>query len=177
MARSYSAECEHVRPPLPSAEVDFGISLKSTLENDTPSPEEGKASSNYDDIMRCLSPEQLPVLNALAREFAVCDHWHSSMPGPTWPNRFFAHAASSGGLDDSPTNDEMFAWKTFHGFEFKNGTVFEALAAKSATPWRLYTGGDFPNVAALKGIHHPQLLPFNEELHNIRSIVLPTARH
>jgi hypothetical protein len=25
-----------------------------------------------------------------------------------------------------------------------------------------YTGGDFPNVAALKGIHQPQLLPFND---------------
>jgi phospholipase C len=129
---------------------------------ESPSSEEGKALGDYGDIMRCLSPEQLPVLNALAREFAVCDHWHASMPGPTWPNRFFVHAASSGGLDDSPTNEEMFAWETFHGFEFKNGTVFDALAAKSATPWRIYTGGDFPNVAALKGIHQPQLLPFND---------------
>src|SRR5215472_4505352 len=56
---------------------------------ESPSPEEGKASGNYGDIMRCLSPEQLPVLNTLAREFAVCDHWHSSMPGPTWPKPIF----------------------------------------------------------------------------------------
>jgi phospholipase C len=129
---------------------------------ESPSPEEGKALGTYGDIMRCLSPEQLPVLNALAREFAVCDHWHASMPGPTWPNRFFVHAGSSGGLDDSPTNEEIFAWETLRGFELKNGTVFDALAAKSATPWRIYTGGDFPNVAALKGIHQPQLLPFND---------------
>jgi len=65
-------------------------------------------------------------------------------------------------LDDSPTNEEIFAWETLRGFELKNGTVFDALAAKSATPWRIYTGGDFPNVAALKGIHQPQLLPFND---------------
>jgi phospholipase C len=140
---------------------------------ESPSPEEGKASGNYGDIMRCLSPEQLPVLNALAREFAVCDHWHSSMPGPTWPNRFFVHAGSSGGLDDSPTKEEMFGWETFRGFEFKNGTVFDALAAKFATPWRIYTGGDFPNVAALKGIHLPQLLPFNDFTKDIENPSYP----
>jgi phospholipase C len=104
--------------------------------------------------MRCMSPEQVPVLNALAREFVVCDNWHASMPDPTWPNRFFVHAASSGGLDDSPSNEDMFAWETVHGFEFKNGTVFDALAAKSATPWRIYSGGDFPNVAQCRSGHH-----------------------
>ena len=40
-----------------------------------------------DEIMKCYVPEQLPILTTLAREFAVCDHWFSSMPGPTWPNR------------------------------------------------------------------------------------------
>src|ERR1044071_431560 len=34
------------------------------------------------EIMKCYSPEQLPVLSALAREFVVCDNWHASMPGP-----------------------------------------------------------------------------------------------
>jgi phospholipase C len=126
------------------------------------SPEEGRTPGNFGDIMRCLSPEQLPVLNALAREFAVCDNWHASMPGPTWPNRFFAHAGSSGGLDHSPTNEEMITWETVHGFEFPNGTVFDALGTKSTTGWRIYTGGDFPNVGALKGIHQSQLTPFND---------------
>jgi phospholipase C len=50
------------------------------------------------DIMKCFGSDQLPVLNALAREFVVCDNWHASVPGPTWPNRIFVHAASSGGL-------------------------------------------------------------------------------
>lgn len=140
---------------------------------ESPSPEEGKATANYGDIMRSQSPQQVPVLNALAREFAVCDRWFSSMPGPTWPNRFFVHAASSGGLDDSPTNEEMFAWSIFSGFEFPNGTVFDALAAKSSTPWRIYSGGDFPNVAALKGIHQPQILPFNDFPRDIENPLYP----
>ena len=37
----------------------------------------------------------LGVLHALADSFAVCDHWFSSLPGPTWPNRFFVHSGTS----------------------------------------------------------------------------------
>jgi len=32
----------------------------------------------------------LPALHRLAREFMICDHWFSSLSGPTWTNRFFA---------------------------------------------------------------------------------------
>ena len=53
--------------------------------------------------MRCFTPNQLPVLSALARSYAVCDAWFSSVPGPTLPNRAFAHFGTSfGRLDMSP---------------------------------------------------------------------------
>ncbi len=107
---------------------------------------------NPAEIMKCYRPEQLPVLNALAREFVICDNWHASMPGPTWPNRMFVHAASSGGLDHSPTTEEILAWETVDGFPFQNGTIFDSLNSKGITR-RLYGGDDFPMVAALKGIH------------------------
>jgi len=64
-------------------------------------------TANPAEIMKCYDPSQLPVLNALAREFVVCDNWHASLPGPTWPNRLFAHGASSGGLDHSLTTLEI----------------------------------------------------------------------
>ena len=60
-------------------------------------------NSTHDDIdvvMRGYAPGRLPAIHALAREFAVCDRWFSSVPGPTWPNRFFAHCASAGGFLD-----------------------------------------------------------------------------
>jgi phospholipase C len=141
---------------------------------ESPSPEEGKATDNFGDIMRCLSPEQVPIITALAREFAVCDNWHSSLPGPTWPNRFFAHAASSGGLDHSPTNEEMFEWETVHGFEFPNGTVFDRMAQKfGPNGWRIYSGGDFPNVAALKNVHQVQIAPFNDFRNDVANLNYP----
>jgi phospholipase C len=46
-------------------------------------------------IMGCHTGERLPVLSTLAREFAVCSRWFCSVPGTTWPNRLFAHAAQS----------------------------------------------------------------------------------
>ncbi len=89
--------------------------------------------SNYPggtgEAMKCFAPEQLPVLNALAREFVVCDHWFSSMPGPTEPNRMFAHAATSGFFDDSPTNTEISEsiFLPDSGIDFKTGTIFKSL--------------------------------------------------
>jgi len=103
------------------------------------------------EVMKCFAPEQLLVLVALAQEFAVCDNWHASMPGPTWPNRMFVHAASSGGLDHSPTTEEIVEWETIGGLQFKAGSIFDALKKKEVSR-RLYAGDDFPMVAALKGI-------------------------
>ena len=55
------------------------------------------------EVMRCFRPEQLPVLAALARQYTICDQWFSSVPGPTLPNRAFAHFGTSfGRLDMSP---------------------------------------------------------------------------
>jgi phospholipase C len=102
-------------------------------------------------IMNCYAPRQLPVLNQLAGEFAVCDAWFCSVPGPTFPNRFFAHAASSGGLDDSPSGLEI-GWNTlFDGFRFNNGTIFDLLD-EACIDWEVVEGDEFPATFALAGM-------------------------
>jgi outer membrane assembly lipoprotein YfiO len=113
--------------------------------------------------MKCYSPGQLPVLNALAREFAVLDRWFSSLPGPTWPNRFFAHAASSGGLDHSPSSGEIALWEVLAGFRFEKGTLFDSLnALGNDHAWRIYSAGGFPCVAGLKGITNLEIHDFDD---------------
>lgn len=49
-------------------------------------------ADQYGDIMKCFqTPTQLPVIYQLATEFALCDQWFASLPGPTFPqSRFFA---------------------------------------------------------------------------------------
>jgi len=57
----------------------------------------GDAPTDPREIMTCYTPEQLPVLSKLAREYAVCDQWFCSVPSQTLPNRDFIHAATSTG--------------------------------------------------------------------------------
>jgi len=46
------------------------------------------------EIMKYHAPGALPALHTLARNFTVCDRWFASLPGPTWPNRLFAHSGT-----------------------------------------------------------------------------------
>ncbi len=40
--------------------------------------------------------QHLPVYRHLAHNFCVCDAWHSSIPGDTWPNRLYSLAGCEG---------------------------------------------------------------------------------
>lgn len=86
-------------------------------------------------VMSYFEPTQIPVLATLAQEFAVVNTWHSSLPGPTWPNRFFVHAATSGGLNYSPNTEQILA-----GFSFKGGTIYERLGS-AVNDWHIYHDG------------------------------------
>jgi phospholipase C len=87
-------------------------------------------------VMRCHGPDHVPALTALAQEFALCDHWFASVPGPTWPNRFFIHAATSGGHTDNAIRI------------YPMRTIYENLSAAGRT-WRVYFH-DFPQSLALE---------------------------
>ena len=72
-----------------------------------------------EDIMGCFTPEALPVLSGLATGYAVCDHWFSSVPTETLPNRAFACAGTSQGhMDDKThtfTSPSIFGLLESHG--------------------------------------------------------------
>jgi len=126
---------------------------------------------DVDKVMRGIDTRnQTPALYQLATQFVLCDAWHSSLPGPTWPNRFFLHGASSAGLDHSPTRSELEEWEAVSGFTYPRGSIFDALGGGS---YRLYhdtsgpIAGQIPQVASLKGISffdaHP-LTYFEQDL-------------
>jgi phospholipase C len=74
-------------------------------------------------IMGAFTPEALPVLSGLARGYAVCDHWFSSVPTETFPNRAFACAATSQGhMNDgtaSFTVQSIFGLLTAHNLSWR----------------------------------------------------------
>ena len=103
--------------------------------------------------------QELPAMYELAKNFMVCDHWYSSLPGPTWPNRFFLHGASSNGLDHSPSNDDIFDWETWDGFRYPKGSIFDRMTDQGIS-WRLYhdTNGPLEGaISQVSSIHHIEL--------------------
>jgi phospholipase C len=111
-------------------------------------------------VMDCFQPDQLPVLSTLATEFALFNYWHSSLPGPTWPNRFFIHAATSGGLTDSPTTTQILS-----GFSFENLTIYERLTA-GGRKWCIYHDG-LPQTAGLTNLRDDFVDPFTKNFQGI----------
>jgi phospholipase C len=90
----------------------------------------------YAQIMTGYSPEQLPVLNGIAREFGVFDHWFSEVPSQTFMNRSFWTAATSSGL---VVNTPVRKW-----FEKNHAeTIFERLERHGKT-WKIYVMEPMP---------------------------------
>ena len=125
----------------------------TTTSEELPIP----TSDHFGDVMALFdTPKQLPVIHTLATEYAICDHWFSSMPGPTWPNRFFVHAGTSGDYDTLSKYGP--AWSQIKGYSFDNGTIFDAIK-KRGLGYALYNdtvgpsdGWLFPQVSGLAGI-------------------------
>ena len=84
-----------------------------------------KQPANGADIMKCVDPANIPALVELATEFCVCDRWHASVPGSTWPNRMFAHAATSAGTVTNVLN------------LYLQPTIFDRLTLAGRN-WRIY---------------------------------------
>ena len=111
-------------------------------------------------VMQCFQPDQMPVLSALAAEFALFNFWYSSLPGPTWPNRFFVHAASSGGLTDSPSTLQIVT-----GFSFQNGTIYDRLT-QAGKDWRIYHDG-LPQTAGIVSLRDEFINPLTKRFHDM----------
>jgi phospholipase C len=150
--------------PYPARTMDgFAASYAKVKDEDLPPP----TTDHIGDVMLGFeTTTRLPTTYALATSFTVCDHWFSSIPGPTWPNRMFVHAASSNGLDHTPSNEEVGLWETVDGFGFPHGSIYDALD-RAQLRWRIYNDdtdaysddpqrgsafGAIPQVSALKGI-------------------------
>src|ERR1051326_5112101 len=103
------------------------------------------------EVMKFFGPDELPVTHALVDAFTVCDQWFSSVPGPTWPNRFFVHSGTSLGrvsMPHGPFNPNLH-W-------YDQDTIFDRLNDHDIS-WKIYYG-DWPQSLLLT---HQLLIPTN----------------
>lgn len=91
--------------------------------------EDGRAQ-----VMKYHDLGTLPALHALAEHFTVCDHWFSSVPGPTWTNRLFLMSGTSLGHVQMPDGlmDLNLHW-------YDQSTIFDRLDERSKG-WAVYHG-------------------------------------
>ena len=89
-------------------------------------------------IMGYYNATALPVYDALAREFLVCDRWFAAHPGPTFCNRFYT---LTGRLNRDANG--RFEFDNPHGSEFtpvSTKTIFDHLNDHGVS-WRYYEHG------------------------------------
>jgi phospholipase C len=123
--------------PTPDPHEEFQYVTVQIFGTDSPSPDakadmsgflldysasDAGGSAGSGQIMQSFGPADANVINDLARNFAVCDHWYASVPSQTWPNRGFVHTGSSDGHLDND-NYELYNISTiFNVLESQNKT-------------------------------------------------------
>lgn len=91
-------------------------------------------TSDREEVMKFHARGTLPALHALAENFTICDHWFSSLPGPTWPNRLFVHSGTSLGRVTMPEGvmNANLHW-------YNQTTLYDRLNEKKVS-WKIYFG-------------------------------------
>jgi phospholipase C len=113
------------KPPSPPTATNSGFvkNFADAIAYDQRSGRAVQAGTTPSMIMGMFTPAGLPVLSGLAAGFAVCDHWYSSVPTETFPNRAFAAAATSQGHMNDATSSftvpTIFGLMTQHGLSWK----------------------------------------------------------
>jgi phospholipase C len=114
--------------------------------------------------MLSQDPDHVPVLKALALSFRVCDQWFSSVPGETWPNRNFVHAATSHGETDIQIQP------------YYDKSIFQVLEDNEAN-WHIYHD-DTPQVWAFPDLwdtpeRHARWFEFKHFADHVKANSLP----
>jgi phospholipase C len=86
-------------------------------------------------IMAYYPKGSLPVIHTLAENYLICDHWFSSLPGPTWPNRFFVHSGTCKGHVKMPSGVYI---NNEHCYD--QNTIYDELEEKKIS-WSIYHHG------------------------------------
>jgi phospholipase C len=88
------------------------------------------SAEDMDQIGQMFTPQTAPVINGLARDFAVFSNWHCEAPTCTFPNRAFYHAGTSMGMID---ND----WTYDRALQFTVPSLFDRLTERGVD-WKVY---------------------------------------
>ncbi|MGB5508707.1 alkaline phosphatase family protein [Robiginitalea sp.] len=128
-------------------------------KNDGTPDMSGFVSNNANpDVMLTLTPEQLPVLNGLASNYAISDEWFSAVSGGTTMNRAFSVTGSAmdklysweGGsvyTDWAKYLHRQSIWKVLYSNGIKDFKIYNAMIWMNyAYTYHLFLEGQVPSI-------------------------------
>lgn len=99
-------------------------------------------NNGSEEVMETFSPEQLPVLNGIAKHFAISDEWFCSMPSATDVNRAFALTGSAElQLNNFMSPPQYDYWPE----QPHRASIFKVLWANGFTDWKIYNSTTWQN--------------------------------
>ncbi len=105
--------------------------------------------------------EDIPFHWALADAFTICDGYHSSVLGPTWPNRLYLMTGqidptgiAGGPIFGNEVPDEGYSW-----------TTYPELLSAHGVSWKVYQEVDNYGFNVLEYFDHYQTAPVSSSLY------------
>ncbi|WP_284615311.1 alkaline phosphatase family protein [Aquabacterium humicola] len=99
-------------------------------------------NNGVDQVMWTYTPEQLSVINGLAKSFAVSDEWFCSMPGATDPNRAFAFSGSAMmKLNNWQNGNDYLYWPDYPHRQ----SIWKVLWSQGIGDWKIYHSVEWMN--------------------------------
>ena len=145
MSAPYNAPKDGAKPTMDGFLKDYHVNYEELHKGKKATAEEANQ------IMGGFSPEMLPVLSTLAREFAVFDHWFAAVPSQTYCNRSFFHASTSHGFVTNQGGGGYEKWLD----AAPRDTIFNHLD-KAGIDWKIYF--DEMQLVSLTGVMHAPVL-------------------
>jgi phospholipase C len=130
------------------------------------------------DVMLSLTPDQLPVLNGLAKNFAISDEWFSSVAGGTTMNRAFSLTGSA--------MNKMYSWEGGNVYTYwadfpHRQSIWKVLYSNGITDFKIYNSmiwmgfpytyhlflqGQVPSIDAAQGFYTASMDQFKADAQN-----------
>jgi phospholipase C len=137
----FNAPVDDTNPTMTGFVKDYIINFANESGGEVPD------AAHYRQAMGGFTPEMLPVISALARNFATYDHWYAAVPSQTFCNRSFFHAGTSHGYVTNMEGGGYNKWLE----AYEGTTIFNRLEEAGKT-WRVYYDAD--QLVSLTGLLH-----------------------
>lgn len=147
LSEDYSLDLDNTDPYHDCSDVlrqMFHKDINGYYRKDKPDMGGFAVNNGTDEVMMGYSPEQLPVINGLAKSYAISDDWFCSVPSGTTVNRAFAFTGSTlGKLNNFQNGVEYTSWSLYA----RRPSIWKVLSDNGIRDFKLYNSVEWMQCA------------------------------